>query len=486
MTVNSNVRRLRVAVSGLYHETNTFAPGKTAFADFQQEWISGEEAFYNRYKGTLTSMGGVIDAAVQENIVLVPGLYTYATPGGMVENEAVDKIFKEIEETLDSALDGLILILHGAMVAEKRFDVEGDLLQFIRSVRGKDFPIAITVDLHANMSPEMVNNATIIVGYETYPHIDAYERAVDAVHLLASTLRGKYHPVMVWKSANILAVPQQMITHEIPMKELMLAAAEMEKSSRVLKVVVSGGFPYSDVPYAGMSFIVVTDNDPELAESYANKMRELAWYHKESFQTKLVTGEEAIRIALAEHAGPIILAEGSDNIGGGAPGDGTHLLQELKTAPCRSLIVIRDQAEAVKAFTLGEGAAYEGWIGGKSDKLHGEPFWLEGTVLQTSIGSYQHVGPYMTGQWAYMGKTAVVESNLMTVILTEERVPPWDVGHLLTLGLDPADYHIIVAKSAIAWRTAFGSIAKRSIDVDTPGCCSADLSHFNYRNGLDR
>ena len=133
------------------------------------------------------------------------------------------------------------------------------------------------------------------------------------------------------------------------------------------------------------------------------------------------------------------------------------------------MIVIRDQAEAVKAFTLEEGAAYDGWIGGKSDKLHGEPFWLKGTIMKTSIGSYQHVGPYMTGQWAYMGKTAVVESNLMTVILTEDRVPPWDIGHWLSLGLDPADYHIIVAKSAIAWLTAFGSIAKQSIDVDTPG-----------------
>lgn len=484
MTVSSNVRRLRVAVSGLYHETNTFAPGKTTLADFQQEWIKGKEAFYNRYKGTQTSMGGVIDAAVQENVVLVPGLYTYATPGGMVDEEAVDKILSEIGQSLDDELDGIILILHGAMVAEKRFDVEGDLLQFVRARRGKDFLIAVTLDLHANISPEMVNNANIIVGYDTYPHVDAYERAVDTVHILASTLRGEQCPVMAWCSARILAVPQQMVTDELPMKELMQAAAEMEKDNRVLKVVVAGGFPYSDVPYAGMSFVVVTDNDQGFAEGCATKLSELAWSSRESFQSKPLSGEDAIRIALAEPTGPIILAEGSDNVGGGAPADGTHLLHELKAAPCRSLIVIRDREEAVKAFTLGEGSAFEGWIGGKSDKLHGKPYWLKGTIKKISIGSYQHFGPYMAGQWAYMGKTAVVESNLLTVILTEERVPPWDIGHLVSLGLDPADYHIIVAKSAIAWRTAFGSIAKGSIDVDTPGCCSADLSHFDYKNVL--
>ncbi len=484
MMVSNNGRRLRVAVSGLYHETNTFAPGKTTLADFQQEWMKGKEAFYSRYEGTRTSMGGVIDAAQQENVELVPGLYTYATPGGMVEEDAVDKFLSELEQSLDPELDGLILILHGAMVSEKRYDVEGDVLQFIRGKRGIDFPIAVTLDLHANISPEMVNNANIIVGYDTYPHIDAYERAVDAVHILACTLRGEHHPVMAWCSAKILAVPQQMVTHEMPMMELMQAAAGMEKDKRVLKVVVIGGFPYSDVPFVGMSFIVVTDNDPALAESCANKLAELAWSRKGSFQSKPLSGKEAVRIALTEPTGPVILAEGSDNVGGGAPADGTHLLQELKAAPCRSLIVIRDREEAVKAFTLGEGAAFEGWVGGKSDNLHGNPYWLEGTIMKISVGSYQHFGPYMAGQWAYMGKTAVVESHLLTVILTEERVPPWDIGHLVSLGLDPADYHIIVAKSAIAWRTAFGTIAKRSIDVDTPGCCSADLSHFDYKHVL--
>jgi len=475
-------RRLRLAVCGILHETNTFAPGKTVLEDFAGEWSSGE-AFLKRYTGTRTSMGGVIDQAAKVNAELIPGLYTFATPSGMVTAEALNAIERSLLDSLDLDVDGVVVILHGAMVAESDHDVEGRVIQAIRNHYNNDeVQLAVTIDLHANITPEMVKLADIIVCYDTYPHIDAYERAVDAVNLLSSSLRGEIKPVMAWSAPQMLVVPQTMLTSEEPMKALMDEAAEIEKIPGVLKVIVAGGFPYSDVPYAGMSFIVIADNSPQLAEQYAEQLRASAWRQRHKFVAPLYGVKEALAAAYAEPEGPIVLTEASDNVGGGAPADGTFLLQEMLDAPRKSLIVIRDRELAAAAYEQGVGSTFSGAIGGKSDKLHGEPVHVQAIVKAISEGTYRHIGAYMTGLQANMGKTAVLESGQLTIILTEERVAPWDVAHVTSLGLRPEEFHVIVAKSAIAWKTAFGDIAKKTMDVNTPGCCSALLDHFDYQH----
>jgi microcystin degradation protein MlrC len=279
----------------------------------------------------------------------------------------------------------------------------------------------------------------------------------------------------------MLVVPQAMMTDRGAMKRLMDMAFEIENDPRVLNVTVAGGFPYSDIPDAGMTFVVTTDRDQALAEQYADALCELAVSLREEFRVLFVPAKEAVEMALAEPKGQVILAEGSDNVGGGGPGDATHVLKHLVGIAKPALIVISDREAAAHAFDVGVGGTFRCAVGGKHDRLHGEPVPIEGKVRLLSDGRYRHIGPYNTGKHVDLGRCAVVESGLLTILLTTNREGPWDIAHVSSNGIWPGNYHILVVKSAIAWQTAFGSFASKVIHVDTPGCCSANLQHFEYR-----
>jgi microcystin degradation protein MlrC len=473
---------VRIAVAGILHETNTFAPGLTELKHFKGEWVAGREAFYDRYSDTRTSMGGVIDAARRYEVELKPGLYAAAMPSGMVSGAAADELIEDVVASIDPEASGLVLIMHGAMASEQYDDLEGECLRRIRAKRGTEFPIAMTIDLHGNVSSTMVRHSDVIVGYDTYPHVDMHERAEEAFDLLMRIIRREISPVRAYSHTGMLVVPQAMMTEEGSMKRLMDRAFEMEMDPRVLNVTVAGGFPYCDVTDAGMSFVVTTNGDQKLADHYAAELGQMAIGMKDRFEIEQLPPVEAVFAALAEASGPVILAEGSDNVGGGAPADATHVLSCLTNVSQKALVVLRDEEAVHRAFEIGVGGAFEGLVGGKSDRMHGEPVMVSGKVRLLFDGKYRHVGSYMTGQRADMGITAVVECGHLTLVLTEKRVAPWDLGHIRSVGLWPDDFHIIVVKSAIAWKAAFGAFAKRVIYVDSQGCCSANLRYFTYRH----
>jgi microcystin degradation protein MlrC len=479
-SVNNN-KPLKIGVAGCIHETNTFAPGKTGLQPFSFEWIEGGKAYLERYTGTRTSMGGVIAGAVEAGLTLVPGFYTQATPSGTVTDEAFEAIASCIANSIDPTVDGAVIILHGAMVSESEQDAEGAILRRVRERLGRDLPLAVTLDLHANVTDEMVDLSDIIVGYDTYPHVDVYDRAVEAVLLLNRVLTGQAKPVRVFRHTGMLVAPQGMLTDAGPFKRVMDLAFGWEENPAILNVTVIGGFPFSDVADAGMSFIVTADDDLALAERCAHELALFAWSIRDEFAVQLTAPADAVALAVRQPEGPVILVEGSDNVGGGSPADGTHMLPHLLEASKSSLLVLCD-AEAVRqAAEAGVGGTLRCAVGGKSDDWHGAPVPIEGRVRTLFDGDYTHVGRYMTGTRAKMGLTAVVEVGLVTLVLTEKRVAPWDPGHVLSVGLQPSAFHMIVVKSAIAWKTAFGDISKLAIDVDTPGCCGANLHLFPYK-----
>lgn len=475
-----NNRPKAIGVIGVIHETNTFAPGTTGLDSFAGDWIQGKEAFLDRYTGTKTSMGGVIDAAAALGLELIPGLYTQATPSGMVSDEAFDAIANGLADSVQPEVDGLVVILHGAMVAVSYPDAEGEILRRLRAKLGSALPIAVTLDLHANISEEMVALSNMIVAYDTYPHVDIYDRAVEATGLLKRRLDGEIEPVQKLIHTRMLVAPQAMLTDSGAMKELMDLAFELEKQPNILNISVAGGFPFSDVEDAGMTFVVTADKDLGSAERCAERLREAAWSRRERFLVRQTDPAEAVEQAVRHPEGPVILTESSDNVGGGSPADSTTLLPHLLAAPKKSLIVLCDPEAARMAAKLGIGGELSCSVGGKTDDKHGEPVPITGTIRTLFDGNYRHIGAYMTGQHARMGLTAVVQCGSVTVVLTEKRVAPWDPGHVRSVGLDPESYHIIVVKSALAWKTAFGDVAKLAIDVDTPGCCTANLHRFRF------
>lgn len=473
---------IRIGVAGIYHETNSFAPGKTELVEFEKEWVDGPQAFNRMFSGTRTSMGGAIDGAIQSEVELLPGFISGTTPSGMVTKQTVETLMNRLVDSIPERIDGLLLILHGAMVAESYPDVEAEIVKRLRKKLGTSLPIVVTLDLHANTSEFLVQQSTSIVGYDTYPHVDTYERALEAMAILAATIRQQIKPTMAYKAPGMLVAPQTMNTSHSPMKVLMDRAFELEQDSKVVNVTVAGGFPYSDVANAGMSFIVTTNNDPSLAQECVDHLAQLAWELREQFIFQEVSVEEAARLTVGIEDGPVIWIEGSDNVGGGAPADATHILQYLVNWDQKSLIVIRDAEVALKAHEIGVGQEIICKLGGKSDALHGEPVAITGRIKLLSDGEFVHEGAYMTGKEEHMGKTAVMELDHVTIIVTQDRVPPFDIGHVRSVGIKPQDYKVIVVKSAVAWKTAFGDIAKHEIYIDTPGCCSANLHHFSYEH----
>lgn len=211
----------------------------------------------------------------------------------------------------------------------------------------------------------MTERADILVGYDTYPHVDMFDRAAEAFHLLVRMIQGEIRPVRAFGATNMLVIPQGMLTDQGMMKEVMELAFAIENDNKVLNVTVAGGFPYSDVPAAGMSFVVTTDGDEGLAKDYAASLVQAAWSRREGFTVSFVPPADAVALAVANPEGPVILTEGSDNVGGGAPGDATHILQHLTNLPCKSLIVMCDPQASQQANEIGTGACSMGkWAGG--------------------------------------------------------------------------------------------------------------------------
>lgn len=470
---------MRFITGGIMHETHTFSVEPTTVETLEIQ--RGDEIW--AYRGTNHSMGGVIDACDELGIDLVPTLLvdgvSTGTPSAKTFGTLLDELANRIAEALPA--DGIVLTLHGAMVAEGAPDAEAAIVKRIREVAGPGMPIAVTLDFHANIGQGMVDAATLVTTYDTYPHIDAGERAQEAVRLLARTVKGEIKPTMALVKPPLLPVPQAMFTAKPPFKTLFDRAHALEDAGEALTITVAGGFPYADVPDAGVSLLVTTDNDPEAARRLANELAELAWSLRDEMIIENTPPADAVAEAIAFPEGPVMLVDVGDNIGGGTPGDGTVLLAELIAQDAqRACMVINDPDAVQAAIAAGPGGRIETTVGGKTDRLHGDPVPISGTVRSIHDGHWVHEGPENAGVPVEMGPTAVVDVGGVALVLTSHKTLPGDQQQLKSVGIEPAGQKIIVVKAAVRWRGGFGPIAKHAIHVDTPGLGSVDLSRFSY------
>jgi microcystin degradation protein MlrC len=475
---------MRIALAGLWHETHTFVDAPTAWQDFVNfEYLTGQDIL-DYHRGKRTGIGGCIAAAEQAAMTLVPIVSGGALPAGKVETSAYQRLTAEIVRGLQAQLpfDGVVLSLHGAMVSQTDDDVEATLARVVRGIVGPDVPIAVMVDLHGNHSRELLT-ADLVVGYDTYPHVDIFERGAEAVMLLARLIRERIRPAAAIARLPLLASVQAMDTARPPMAELMALAQDIERDPAVLNVTVAAGFPYSDVGRAGFSCIVQTLADQALADRYGRQLAMAAWAAREAFQVHNMPVADAVQQAIAYPDGPVILMDIADNVGGGCPGDGTALVHELLQQGARQAVVTLADPEAVnEACRAGLGSEVTLSVGGKADAWHGQPVRLQGRVEHISDGRYVQKGRWMTGREMNMGRSVVLncQNGGIRLLLTERKTVPFDAEQLRSQAIAPEFAHIIVVKSAIAWRTAFGDIARLAIPVDTPGLCTTHLERFSY------
>ena len=471
----------RVVFGSMSHETNTFSTVKTTLEDFRPMY---GQTIVDTLKGTKSGIGGYIDVLEREGVEYIPTISAGATPAGELRNKDYWYIVNYIKDGIKEAgkVDGVLLALHGAMVAEGVPEAEGTLLREVKQIVG-DTPVIVTLDLHGLISEMMIENCDGIFGYDTNPHIDMYERGVEAAETLVKAMRGEVHPTVAFKKLPMIPPTINQRTTEGPMVKLLEKCREKEAQSGVINVCLFPAFPYADVERAGSAVVAVTDNDPGLAQRVADEVGEMMWGLREEFLKPLTSIKDAVSTAMKAAEGPIILADVADNPGGGAPGDGTEILRELLKQGAKNVGIacIKDPEAVQASIDAGVKGTISMKIGGKTDDFHGEPLMVTGIVRTITDGKFIHKA-MAVGVPADVGRTAVIDVDGIEIILTERSHAPNDPEIYRRNGIEPTDKKILVLKSRGHFRAAYEPFSKLILEVDAPGLTTPNLSWFTYHN----
>jgi microcystin degradation protein MlrC len=476
----------RVMIGCFAHETNEFNPNRTGLHEFRiRELLFGEEVIARR-RNTATELGGFIAALEKSGVEMIPSVCAFAMPAGPVTVEAMDTVLGSLLGTLDrSPVDGVLLALHGAMVAEGHDDGEGYVLSRIREKVGPDIPVVSTLDLHATITPLMAEMADALTVYRTYPHMDMAERGREAAGIMLGILVGDIRPVVaVSKPPVMIGPPQNVLPTDEPMKSIMARAREMEKIPGVIAVCPAHGFLQQDVPWGGVGVSVTVDRDRGLAQRLADELGDLMFAHRREYLVNLPDPAETIRLALKAPQPPVAIADSGDNIGAGGPGDGAALLGEiLRQGVDSAFVQLCDPEAARRAAEAGIGATVTLAVGGKSHPMYGPPVEITGKVRTLSDGVYLNRawGGYWAGVQNDMGLSARIDVGGVTVVVNSIKMSPDNIMHAESIGVYPEDYRMSVCKGGLAFREAYKPpVANTYIQSDTPGWTSSNLNNFTY------
>ena len=477
----------RVGIAGFLHESNTFLPVLTRRAHFEQASLTRGEALLERWSGSRHELGGFLEGARVQGFEAVPLLATFAIPSGTIEGAAFEELIGVMISDLRSALplDGLLVALHGATVSSNFPDADGEVARRLRGVVGPTIPIIMTLDLHANVSQQMIAHTNASVFYRSNPHLDQHERGLEAATLMARTLRRDISPVQAIETPPLLINIACQHTQEQPAKGLYDDVQSVMQWPGILSASVAMGFYYADVPEIGASFLTVADRDLDLARKAARWMAQRAWERRQDLQARLPTPELAVSQAMRAAESPVVFMDVGDNVGGGSPGDSTILIAEVIKQQASNALVVLYDPEAVKScIQAGVRQEVDLAVGAKTDRQHGDPVRLRGQVRLISDGIFTESKVRHGGWGNYdQGLTAVVETpQRHTFVLTSRRMAPMSLEQILSLGIKPESKHILIAKGVIAPQAAYAPIAKSIVLVDTPGATSSDPANFTFRN----
>jgi len=407
-----------------------------------------------------------------------------AWPGGVVTRDMFNLVKNLIINVIrnEKNIDGILLSLHGAMALEDSPDGEGDLLETIRTIIGNNIPIIASLDLHANITKKMIVHADSLFPFDNYPHTDMYERGFEAAVALSNLLRKKIKPVLRMKKLQFITPPIR--TEESPFKDFLDLAHKWEKKSKVISVSIVAGFSYADIYESGVSVLAQTDNDIQLAQNIVESIAEDMIKRRSEFVHRTLSIKEAIKIGINAEKIPVVLAEVSDNPGGGSPGDGTELLRELINMKAQNVAYanICDPETVDVAIKSGVGSEVLVELGGKSAYNLGDPIETLGVVKTIADGKFRNKGPMSHGLMNNMGRTVVLGIEGIDIIVTERSFQPWDPQIFRRVGIEPTDKQILVVKSAAHYRAAFGEFASQMIDVDTPGLAPVNIKKLEFKN----
>ncbi len=481
----------RIAVGGILHESNTFCTRLTGLDAFSGRATRRGDEVEAEFGDAAHEVGGFLAGAREQGLEPVPTLVAHATPSGAVSDEAFEALTGELIERVQGAgrIDGLLLALHGAMVAQSHPDADAEILRRLRRELGADLPVVVTHDAHANVAVEELELCSALVIYKEVPHVDQRERGRQAARIMGRIVQDGLRPAQAIEKPPMLYSILFHDTNKPPMLPLVAELKRLEREdSRILAASAAVGYQYADVPQMGPSIVVVTDGDRGLAHQEARRLADLMWDHRQQMAVELPEAAEAVQRARRADRLPAVLVDLGDNIGGGSAGDGTVLLAELVEQGASAFAVPIYDPEAVgEAFRVGVGGSFDHEIGGKSDSLHGDPVRIRGRVKLLYDGKYVETEARHGGmRYLDQGPTAVLQIGKSSdpdasfVLLNSKRHPPFSLGQLTSAGIQPQQLRAIVVKAAVAFRAAYEPIAGTIIPVDTSGLTAVNPRRFTY------
>jgi microcystin degradation protein MlrC len=477
---------MRIAVAGFMHESNTFSPLRTDRAAFAAHSLAIGPALLDEWRDAHHEVGGFLRAIEADGDEPVPIVMAWATPSGRVVDAVLDEVCGAMLDGLRRQRpDGLLLALHGAMVAESYPDADGEVLRRLRTALGPDFPIVVTFDLHGNLSQLQIDHCDAAVSYRTCPHVDQVETGQRAAAVLHLMLRHGLRPRQALAKPPLIVNIMAHDTSTEPLAGLLREVQELELQPGMERVSLLPGFAYADVPQMGPSVLVVTDGDPALARREADRLARRLWDVRAQLAPRRPDAATAVARALAAERLPVVLVDTGDNVGGGSAADGTVLLAELlRQGATDAVVCLYAPEEARRCAAAGIGGSVHIEVGGKVDRLHGDPVPVTGRVRVLHDGTYVEYAVRHGGRRTnQMGRTALVEmAGRNLLILTSERHPPFSLGQLTCLGIQPRAQRILVVKAAIAYKAAYSHVAETIIEVATPGLTAVDPERFPYRH----
>ena len=470
----------RILIAECKQEVSTFNPVLSGYDDFT---IRRGDAILQYHRRVRSEVGGalsVFDAA--PGVELVPTYSAhFITSGGTLADTAFQRIARELLASVQAApqVDGVYFSLHGAMATESEGDPEGFLIAEMRKIVGERVPIVISLDLHGILTDRMLEHSDAAVAFHTYPHVDFFGTGARAARLLLRIVAGEVRPVTAKVTVPALVRGDELITETGSIRHAVNLAKELEQSPGGLSAAMMWGNPFTDVPALASNSFVVTDNDPARAEREAVRIANLFWEHHQKMQVPLTSLADAARITKENPSGTVVLVDAADATSSGASGDSNAILRALREAGYQgtALIPVVDPAAVAAAFAAGIGQSVRTTVGGALDPARFTPLPITGRVRLLSDGWFRSE---TTRELWQAGRTAVVEVDNFTLILTSRAVSLYDRALFLAHGCDPKHFGAVVVKSPHCEPHMFRAWAARYVDVDAPGSTSANLRSLGH------
>ncbi len=479
---------LRIAVGQISAESNHFVPSGCGLGFFRATGYLHEGDALLKLDGSDTEIGGILDACQKDgNVEIVPLIAARGNSSGPLARDAWAWLRAEMLKRLRTAgpVDGVVLSCHGSLAAENEDDPEGDLAEAVRVIVGPGVPVAMTLDLHGNVTRRMVEKTDLIVGYEHYPHDDAKQTGARATSLLLRTIRHKIKPVMARANLPMLLTAFNASTSgEGPYARLMRHAKDLEHQPGILSTSVFLVGSYLDVPEIGCTTLVIADGDAELAEFHAKRLAKEFWSLRKEFITETISVSEAVKRGRQIEGGPVLLLDAADTTGGGAAGDGIGLVRGLikmdVTERCLAMVVDPEAVRACNDRRIGDKVTLE--VGHKLAPMWGKPLKISG-VLQSKIdGKFRYAGGILGGTSASMGSSVVIAiGNLQLLIMTRPTYD-WAYEQYTAAGMDPRQAKFVGVKNMMNFRFGYNDLMKGFFVLDLPGPTPMDMRALPFKH----